>query len=141
MKRLLHTVLGVREDDVTVLRVVDVGPLHPHRERREVEEASGRHDAALDEGHAGFTELGEHAFPVRIQHGDRAVHVRHAGRLHAVEMMEDRGLLTHQEHAERSSVDRADHFVGALEYDLKAAGLEMLPRESQDLGVIALSPW
>jgi hypothetical protein len=66
--------------------------------------------------------------------------VRHAGRLHAVEMVEDLGLLTHQKHPERSSVHRADHLVGTLEHDLKAAGLEMFPRESQDLGVIALSP-
>jgi len=54
-------------------------------------------------------------------------------------MVEDLGLLTHQKHPERSSVHRADHFVGPLEHDLNAAGLEMFPRESQDLGVVALS--
>src|SRR6266581_3047527 len=140
LERLVHGVGRGREDDVAVPGVVDVGAFHPHGPRPLDAPVPRGHDAALDERHVRLRERLEHPLTIGIQDRLRGVHVRHAARLERAELPEHLDALAHEEDEARPGVVHAVDVVRSLEDHLEPPRLEMLARQTQDLGVVRLSP-
>jgi hypothetical protein len=135
---LVDGVFGRSEHHIAGSGVVDVGALHPDGHGIGAVRLRRRHEPALDEGHVGLLELRDHPLPVRVQHRQRTVHLRHTARLPGPELAEDVRALAHQEGALRRSVEGLD-LLRTFEHHLEAVGLEMLPGQAQDLRVVTLS--
>src|SRR2546422_5098601 len=98
------------------------------------------HDAALDERHVRLRERLEHPITIGVQARLRGVHVRHAARLERAELPEHLDALAHEEDEARPGVVHAVDVVRSLEDHLEPPRLEMLARQTQDLGVVRLPP-
>src|SRR5262245_51011108 len=79
-ERLPQSPFGLREDDIAVLRIVDVRALQPDRERDDTMRDVGGYDVTRDEGHVCLAQLLDHAFAVCVEHGVRTVY--EIGRAH-----------------------------------------------------------
>src|SRR5712691_5943811 len=140
LERLAHRVGRGREDDVAAPGVVDVGAFHPHGPRPLDAPIPRGHDATLDERHVRLHERLEHPLTIGIQDRLRGVHVRHAARLERAELPEHLDALAHEEDEARPGVVHAVDVVRSLEDHLEPPRLEMLARQTQDLGGVRLPP-
>src|SRR3990170_1954531 len=138
-ERALEGLAARREYHVALLSVVDVGPLHPDRERAPVAFPGRGDQPARDERDVGLGELGDHLLAVGVEHGDGTVDLAHAGRLPGTQLAQDRRTLAHQEDGPRPRGPRGAQPVGVLELHPESPRLELRRGQAQDLRVVALA--